>query len=299
LRIDSSSPGLSGRRLHLLALGLIALLFAACSTIKLGYNNADVLLLHTLDRYVSLTPEQEELVRHRIAAVMDWHRSTQLRDYAAIINRAQDRLDGTLSPADVIEFSDVVTARMLALGERIAPDFAALALMLSREQIDQLEGKLIDDETRARRETAAELTKAIDARTEKYAQRAEFWLGTLSAQQVEIVKASLVSRPADSMYWIEARERRDRALIAMMRRIQAERPTAAEAAAWIRAYFAEIARPSDPQQRARAEAFRQDNARLIAKLVNSATPEQQAQLERRLSGFATDFGQLAQRRGAS
>jgi hypothetical protein len=299
LRIDSSSPAPSGRRLHLVALGLFALLFAACSTIKLGYNNADLFLLHGLDRYVSLTSEQEQLVRQRMTAVMDWHRSTQLRDYAALIRRAQDRLDGNLSPADVIEFSELVTARMVALGERIAPDFAALALTLSKEQVDQLEGKLTDEEAKARRETAEELTKAIDERAQKYAKRAEFWLGALTPQQLEIVKASLVSRPADSVYWIQARERRNRALVALLRRIQTERPAAETAAGWIRAYFAELARPADPRQRARAEAFRQDNARLVAKLANSATPEQQAHLDQLLSNFASEFGQLAQRRGAS
>ena len=46
-------------------MGLFALLFAACSTVKLGYNNADTLLLYSLDRYVSLTDEQEQMVRRR------------------------------------------------------------------------------------------------------------------------------------------------------------------------------------------------------------------------------------------
>ena len=81
----------------------------------------------------------------------------------------------------------------------------------------------------------------------------------------------------------------------MLRRIEAERPSEADAANWFRAYFRELARPSNADQRARAEAFRRDNARLIAQLVNSASLEQRAHLDRKLSGFETEFVQLAQR----
>ena len=84
----------------------------------------------------------------------------------------------------------------------------------------------------------------------------------------------------------------------MLRRIQAERPAEDVAANWFRAYFRELARPSNADQRARAEAFRRDNAQLVAQLVNSASPEQRAHLDRKLAGFATEFVQLAQRGGA-
>ena len=68
MRFDSKSPFSLSSGSRLLALGLFALLLAACSTIKLGYNNADTLLLHSLDRYVSLTDEQEQMVRELLEA---------------------------------------------------------------------------------------------------------------------------------------------------------------------------------------------------------------------------------------
>ena len=69
LRFDSKSRLSLASGSRLLALGLFALLFAACSTIKLGYNNADTLLLYSLDRYVSLTDDQEQMVRRRVAVL--------------------------------------------------------------------------------------------------------------------------------------------------------------------------------------------------------------------------------------
>jgi len=299
LRTDSKSPTLPSRGLHRLALGLFALLIAACSTVRLGYNYADTLLLHSLERYVSLTSEQEQLVKRRVAALMDWHRATQLTDYAAFIQGARGRLDGSVvAPAEVLALNEGLNTRMAALGERAAPDAAALALTLTPAQIDQVERKLVDDNVKARKQSAQEVRQEVDARAKKYAERAEFWLGKISEQQVRLVRASLAGRPADSLYWIEARERRTKELVAVLRRIEAERPSEAVAANWFRAYFRELARPSDADQRARAEAFRRDNARLIAQLVNSASLEQRAHLDRKLSGFESEFVQLAQRGAA-
>ena len=299
MRFDSKSPTLLSRGPRLLTLALFALLFAACSTIRLGYNNADTLLLHGLDRYVSLTDEQERMVRERVGSLMAWHRATQLTDYATFIQHARTRLDGDVSAAEVLAFNDGLNARLTALGERAAPDAAALALTLTPTQIDQVERKLVDDNVKARKDSAREPKQAVDERAKKYAERSEFWLGKLSEQQRQLVRTSLTGRPVDSLYWIEARERRTRDLVAMLRRIQAERPSTEVAAHWFRAYFRELARPSNADQRARAEAFRRDNALLVAQLVNSATPAQREHLDHKLSGFAAEFVQLAATRGGA
>jgi len=295
LRFDSKSAPSFGRGARLLVLGLFALLFAACSTIKLGYDHADTLLLHGLERYVSLNAEQEQMVRQRVGSLMAWHRATQLSDYAAFLQRTRSRIDGDVTPAEVLEFNEGLNARLAALGERAAPDAAALALTLTPAQIAQVERKLVDENVKARKESARETKQAIDERAKKYAERSEFWLGKLNERQMGVVRTSLASRPVDSLYWIEARERRTRSLVALLRRIQAEQPGEEVAAGWFRAYFRELARPGDPEQRARAEAFRRDNAQLVAQIMNSATPEQRAHLDKRLSGFAAEFVQLATR----
>jgi hypothetical protein len=299
LRFDSKSAALSASGPRLVVLGLFALLFAACSTIKLGYNHADTLLLHTIDRYVSLNSEQEHMVRQRVGPLMSWHRATQLPDYAAFLQKARGRLDGSVTPAEVVEFNEGLNARLIALGERAAPDIAALALSLTPEQIAQIERKLGDENKKARKESAQEIKQAVDERAKKYAERTEFWFGKLTDQQMKIVRTSLANRPADSLYWLEARERRSRDLLALLRRVQAERPAEEVVAGWIRTYFRDLAKPANAEQRARADAFRQDNAQLVAQLVNSATPDQRAVLDRRLSGFASEFVQLAASRGTS
>lgn len=294
MRSDSKSPLHWLRHCLLLALALLA----GCSAgVRLGYNNADVLILYAIDGYVGLTTEQEQLVKERLAALVAWHRATQLPDYVRLIDTERRRLDGPVTAADVLAFNRAINARLLALGDRAAPDLALLALSLAPEQLSRMQRKLEADTTKARRELVQATGGAsLDERVKTYAERADFWFGRLTPEQLELVRASLEKRPNTSAWWIEERERRQRELMALLRRIQLERPSEAVGAAWVRSYFEQLQNPADPDRRARIQEFRAVNADLIAQLLNTATPAQKAALSRRLAGFADDFTALAAER---
>jgi hypothetical protein len=294
MRSDSKSPLVLLRRWLLLA----ALLLAGCSAgVRLGYNNADTLLVYTIDGYVGLTAEQEQLVKERAGTLIAWHRATQLRDYAQLIETTRQRLDGPVSADDVLAFNKAINARLAALGERAAPDLAQLALMLTPEQITRMQRKLASDNSKARRELVQFAGKeTLDDRVKKYAERADFWFGSLTREQLELVRTSLARRPDSAVWWIEERERRQRDLVAILQRIQADRPSEEVAATWLRTYFAQLQLPGEAERRARVMEFRVVNAELIAQLVNTATPEQKSKLSSRLASFAQDFVSLASER---
>jgi hypothetical protein len=297
LRSDSKSPLVSAGRWLLLA---VALCLSACSTgVRLGYNYAETLVAYSLDGYVGLTDEQQQLVKERATALVAWHRSTQLRDYAQLIESTRRKLDGPVSASDVLAFNQAINARLAALGERAAPDLAHLALTLSPDQIARMQRKLANDNSKARRELVQFAGKeSLDERVKKYAERADYWFGSLSREQLELVRASLAQRPDNAGWWIEERERRQRELLAVLQKIQAERPSETTATQWLRTYFAQLQSPPDPERRRGIEQFRAGNAELIAQLLNSATPEQKAALSAKLGSFAGDFVALAAERGA-
>jgi hypothetical protein len=295
LRRDSKSPLVSAGRWLLLA---VALCLSACSTgVRLGYNYAETLVAYSLDGYVGLTAEQEQLVKERAGSLIVWHRATQLRDYAQLLEATRRKLDGPVTSADVLAFNQAVNARLAALGERAAPDLAQLALTLSPEQVTKLQRKLATDNSKARRELVQFAGKeTLDERVKKYAERADFWFGSLTREQFDLVRASLAKRPDNAAWWIEERERRQRELLAVLQRIQAERPTEAAAAGWLRTYFAQLRSPPDAERRRGMEQFRADNAELVAQLINTSTPEQKAALSRKLGSFAEDLVALATER---
>ena len=197
----------------------------------------------------------------------------------------------------MLAFSKAINARLAAVGERAAPDLAQLALTLTPEQIARMQRKLASDNSKARRELVQFAGKeTLDDRVKKYAERADFWFGSLTREQLELVRASLAKRPDSAGWWLDERERRQRELIAVVQRIQAERPNEEVAAGWLRAYFAQLQLPADPERRARVIEFRAVNAELVAQLVNAATAEQKSKLASRLASFAQDFVALASER---
>lgn len=295
MRRDSKSL-LVAFRIWLVLAGLV---LAGCSSgLRFGYTYADTLVVYSIDEYVGLTPEQELLVKERAGALLAWHRSTQLRDYAQLIDATRRKLEGRVTAAEVLAFNQAVAARLDVLGDRAAPDLAQLALSLTPDQIARMERKLDSDNSKARRELAEFVgAESLEERVKKYAERAEFWFGRVSPEQLEIMRASLVRRPAAASWWIDERDRRQREMVALLQRIVTERPSEAIASSWLRAYFAQLRNPADPERRRAVEKFRLDSAELVAQLINSASADQKAALSRKLGNFAEDFVALASGRG--
>lgn len=264
---------------------------------KIGYNNADTLALLQLDSYLGLTPDQEHTVKQRVNALLGWHRSTQLRDYAAFIDTIRAKLGGPVTAVDVMEFNQQVNARMMTAGNRAAPDIAHVALTLTPEQIDRAAKKITTDAAKARREFVRAEKNAGAERAKKYGERAESWFGKLTDEQKEIIRKSLASRPTHETWWIDERERRQREFIGLLRKVQADRPSEEVATGWIRTYFTQLNVAPDADRRARAESYRRGSAELIAQLINHATPEQRTVLDKKLNDYAQDFRSLAASNG--
>lgn len=303
---DSKSQGIpdrcaSRRAAQWVLACAVAVTLAACSAgMRLGYNNADTLLLFSLNNYVPLTAEQEQLVRERTSALVGWHRSTQLRDYAQLLEQARSKLAGPVTAQDVLGFNEAVNARMATLGERAAPELARLALTLTPEQIDRLQRKFADDADKTRREQVkANGDGRIEERLKKQVERTEYWFGSVTPAQRTLLREALLARPDGGASWVGERERRQQELVRVLQRVQSERPDEAAATTWIRRYFASLREPADAERRRAMRVEREQNAELLAQLVNSATPEQRAALMKRLSGFAEDFVALAAERAAN
>ena len=300
MRNDSSSliPGSPAvRSARLVTVVALAIFVASCAAIKLGYNNADTLALIQLSSYLELNPDQEQTVKERVNTLLAWHRSTQLRDYVAFLDRTRAKLGGQVTAIDVMEFNRQLNARMITAGDKAAPDIAHIALTLTPEQIDRAAKKIASDATKARREFVRVEKDAGAERVKKYAERAESWFGKLTDEQKEIIRKSLASRPTDATWWIDERERRQREFIALLRKMHAERPTEEVATRWVRTYFAQLNTAPESERRTRAESYRRGSAELIAQLINHATPEQRVALDKKLSDYAQDFRSLAGQSG--
>ena len=78
---------------------------------KIVYNNADEVVAWMADDYLDLNREQEDGLRLLLARFHAWHRSTQLREYARLLDAAEMRLAEGLTDADVDWAVDAVASR--------------------------------------------------------------------------------------------------------------------------------------------------------------------------------------------
>ena len=291
LRRRCYSPG--RHMCRALALSMVALL-AACSSIKLGYNNADMLLVSSFDDYFNLSSEQETLVRERVDELLIWHRATQLKQYAKLLDDTRNKVDDQVTSDEVLSVHEEIQQNLASLGEQAAPALAPLALTLRSSQIDHLGAKLARDAAKARTELARnERRKNLDDRAQSYAEYAETWFGSLNDAQLAIMRNSLAEVTSRREWWLDERERRQHDLLTVLRRIHDQQPPATVATDWLRHYFAQLRLPAEADRRARLVSFRRSNATLIAQLINSASPKQKAELTRRLQNYSKDFSTLA------
>jgi hypothetical protein len=299
-RIDRNTrdavPPRSGMAAHahrVILLG-VTLLAAACSSLKLGYNNADALLLYSLNSYFDLDDPQEDLARERLRGLLSWHRHTQLTGYAQLLTEVQHKLDGQVKADDIAALQQQINAKLTEIGDQAAPDLAALALTLTPAQIERFASKLAQESSNARRELVrvAGARESTDKRARRYIERAESWFGSVNAEQLQILNAALMERSTAETWWMDERERRQRELAHLLQRIHDEKPPAAEATRRMREYLAQLAEPREAQRRAALLTYRQSSAELVARLLNAATPAQRAVLAKKLRGYAEDFAAL-------
>jgi len=292
-------------QLRRISTGLAAVMLAAalvgCSSLRLGYTFADTYLNYTLGTSFDLDDTQTALVRARVQALRDWHRTTQLPDYIAYLERLQATFGdpagaggpsaGQWRAADVLNVQREFNTRLLLIGEHAAPDLAQLALSLRPAQIDAFAAKLGRDAAKARAEAARRDT--LDARVEHTVEQIENWAGALNGAQINVIRQALANAPDLQALWLEERERRDRDLLALLRDVIRDPPQQPVVARRLQDYFKQIEQPTEPARGARVKQRREAYAAMLAPVINRMTAEQRTAMQRKLRGYAEDLAALA------
>lgn len=172
------------KRITLLLMSV--LLIAGCST-KFVYHNMDWFILEYLDDYVTLTDQQESLVKTQIDALSQWHQTEELSNYIVQFDQLLELNPKTLKLDQLQQHRDWIYEHYQSLVTQIFPSIFPIATALSDKQVDEfmrgLEKRhqkyadkyadLNESETRAKYE-------------ERIIDRMEQWLGSLTADQEQL-----------------------------------------------------------------------------------------------------------------
>ncbi|WP_342115641.1 DUF6279 family lipoprotein [Pseudoduganella sp. OTU4001] len=274
-----------------------AILLAACSSLRLAYNNADTLLYWWLDAYVDFDSEQKAEVKQDIDDFFRWHRKTQLQDYVQLLQKGQRQLSGNITQADLMADYVDIRDRTEALLLRSAPDIAEMALSLKPEQLEVMEKKFNKNNADFRKKNMkgdAEDQKKF--RFKKSMEQFELWFGDFSNEQEAIIRKASDARPLDNELWLDERIRRQLKIMALARKIMIEKPSKEVATHWVEELIRSgYDRFGFSPRKAFFDSYTQSTVELVHTVVRIATPEQKAHAHKRMEGWIKDLNSLGMR----
>jgi hypothetical protein len=279
---------------------LIALvaLAAGCSTIRFTYNHGDTLLYWWLNAYLDLDSDQSSWVKEDIDRLFQWHRQTQLRDYAGLLANMQRQLAGNPTQADLLSDYRDIKARTELLAFKALPQLADLARSIKPDQIAQMEKKFAKNNDDFRKKfMSGDVEHQRRVRFDKAMDQLELWFGSFSADQKAALRRASDARPLDNEIWLQERKMRQQKIIALLTRIQREKLNREQTMAAIHDQLRDFFDRMDaPDRKQFYDAYIDSTSKFILTAIRLATPEQKAHAQKRMQGWIDDFNTLANNR---
>jgi hypothetical protein len=290
----SAMQSSSSRLLRLtLIIGLALSVLTGCNALRLGYANGPQLAWWWIDGYFDFNREQAPKVKAGIEQWFEWHRSTQLPGYAALLEKAALQVTEPTTAAAVCEWQTAVGERLAPAADKAAALAAGLLPVLAEPQIQHLEQRYARINAERREEflqpKPADRLKASMERTVK---RIETVYGRLDDAQRQVINAGLQVSPFDAEAWLADNERRQRDVLATLRRLVAERPDAEARLAALRSLINRLDDPPSDAARQQQTRLRDFNCAFAAQIHNATTPAQRLAARDTIRGWEADVRSL-------
>jgi hypothetical protein len=289
---------LAARCQRLAIIGVLALalgaLLGGCSALRVAYNTGPQLAWWWLDGYLDFSREHAREVRSGIDKWFEWHRATQLTEYAALLARVQREALAPVTPARLCELSTLVgdavapaVAQALAQAADLLPGLAEDQLRhleeRYRKNIDEMRRDYLQEDAAERREKSVKRT----------IERAEQLYGRLNDGQRKVIAEGVAASPFDPEGWMRERLRRQAETLATLRKLVADKPPREERLAALRRLADRSQRSPNPDYRAYQQRLTEYNCAFAARIHNAGDTEQRTRARDRLKGWEEDLRGLA------
>ncbi len=290
-----NTSGTVATRLRALFLIGLMVMAAGCSSIRFTYNHGDTLLYWWLNNYLDLDSDQSGWVKKDIDNLFQWHRKTQLKDYVQLLQNGQRQLAGNITQADLAgDYADI-KARTELLAYKALPELADLARSVRPEQIAQMEKKFAkNNEDYRKKFMRGDLEARQKARFKKSMEQFDLWFGNFTAEQEAVLRKASDARVLDNDVWMDERIRRQKQIVAALRKIQTEKLDKDATVSVLHKLVKELfGRFEAPERKAFFDTYTDQTIQLILTAVKIATPAQKAHAQKRMQGWIEDFNVLA------
>ena len=261
---------------------------------QLGYGFFPTWAMWQIDRYLGLDADQRALVSRNLDDLHDWHKQSQLPEYAAFLHEVDVQLRQPVDAADIGAWRERIKAIWPPIAARLAPPMAQLLATVRPEQVARMQQRITESNQKLRSEYLPVRGKSREtARADRIIERAEFFLGSLSGPQEAELRKQAADLPATEESFLDEREARQRAFIKLVDRFQREQPAPQAAEKLCHDYLVSLWQGRDAGRRARLDQREAAEDSVSAALLSRATDAQRSYLSSKLLGFAQDFTKLA------
>ena len=275
----------------------VLMLLTGCGAVRLAYNTAPQISWWWLDGYMDFSSTHSPRVKEGLEQWFNWHRQTQLTEYANWLALQEKRVTEPTTAAEVCALFDQGREKFQPAIDRAMLMASELLPTLGLAQIAHLEQQYAKKNAEFRDQN---ITASADARRKLRKKRAiesaERLYGKMQAEQLRVIDANLAASPYDPAEAMAARERRQRDILLTLRRWVAEKPDRGVLLASMRGLMERSEHPSDPALRAAQQRAIEFNCRASADLHNSTTPAQRLAARKKLKDWEDDLRELASER---
>ncbi|MGB5679235.1 MAG: DUF6279 family lipoprotein [Gammaproteobacteria bacterium] len=276
------------------AIFVIALVaFVAACSFKTVYNRLDYLIPEYIEGVVSLDEVLEEKLEDRVLVLLQWHRNTQLKQYASWLNALQGDMTGQLTEQQLDQRISEMEGFWSAFFIKLNDEMAYLLPLLDEKQQDEL-NIYLEESNEEFREEFIELDN--DERVEDYAERMidtyENWIGELADEQVLAVEQSAAQLISSAELRLQRRIRWQLGI----RTILARDDTTYDKRERLRAFLAGFEQDNDPVLNETTEINRRIIISLTVEIAKSMTQDQKAFFISKTNDYIRMFMELAENR---
>lgn len=260
-------------------------------TLKATYNRLDWVLGNYLERYVALTPAQENILKQRLATTLEWHRSTQLPVYATWLQNVKFDVQHGLTETQVEQHSLELLLYWRSLMIRFADDMAEMLPELSPAQRTELFESFAEKNAEyEERYIKVSRQQVRDNYTERLEDSFDSWLGSLTPQQQELIQTAAQELQPIATQSLLMRQRWQQQL----KRVLENHQDAARTRTAMQTLFVNSESLRSVTYKHMLEHNRQVINRLIVDVAQTLNDSQRQHLNQRIDKYIGLFTELAQ-----
>jgi len=285
-------------------IGLSALMLGlqGCSTVRLAYNQAPLVVDWYLNDYLDFNAAQKPALKSALEQVHVWHRQTQLPAYIETLQKMQRQITEPLTPARVCDFYEEIqdhvltTLQGMVRLEQNAPGAIGLQKLanLDASQLAFMERKFSKSNLKYREDYLSGTPQQLrEKRFEKSLERTEMLYGKLDERQQSMLQTRLGQSGFDPQRAYAERLRRQQDILQTLRSLASPAgPSTAQAAAALEGVFNRAILSPDLSYRNDARQIKLHNCQTFAELHNITTPAQRQKALAKLQGYEQDLRAL-------